>query len=442
MIVNDLFNLEPLKENGPYDLPGKDYDRPGDTPRKRPSGEHNPYPYSPEEDDDYFREIFRKKREAAAKEQGMKEAAGSAVVPGGAINPDTKNPYTYAELRAKYAEPEVDTSAAVAPAGETPEQARIRKQKAAVQSIDNPAEPSQPSQPAPGANPFGAMAGQLGAYAPPQTTNTGGTLKQTPTGQVHTSSATNPNAQTNPAPAVPQAVAPPPSLGKQSDGKDIKPGQKFDTATGQPLASGATTPASTTAADTTTTAPVVGRVGAPAGRQAVDQAVATVKTVRSDRREPVIKYGKQQFDALAQQPVAPVVAPAVEPTATQQPLPQYTTKLSPDATVSTTPPASTGGTYDKKTGQAKVGNVGQTRLTDLPPEVQRRIQQQLSPVAEALIRPVTELLQQAESKEDIQRIKQFVDQQFVKYGVVSESVFAQRNQLINYIKEHSHKMAH
>ena len=62
----------PVAENGPYDLPGKDYDRPGDVKRKQPGGEHNPYPFSPEEDDDYFREIFRKKREAA-KQQGIAE---------------------------------------------------------------------------------------------------------------------------------------------------------------------------------------------------------------------------------------------------------------------------------------------------------------------------------------------------------------------------------
>jgi hypothetical protein len=73
MIVDQLFTPKPLKEGGPYDLPGIDYPRPGDTPRKRPSGELNPYPYSPEEDDDYFREIFRKKREAAAKEQEVEE---------------------------------------------------------------------------------------------------------------------------------------------------------------------------------------------------------------------------------------------------------------------------------------------------------------------------------------------------------------------------------
>ena len=79
MIIDQLFTPKPLKEGGPYDLPGKDYDRPGDTPRKQSSGEQNPYPYSPEEDDDYFREIFRKKRETAAKDQGMAEASWNPV---------------------------------------------------------------------------------------------------------------------------------------------------------------------------------------------------------------------------------------------------------------------------------------------------------------------------------------------------------------------------
>jgi hypothetical protein len=72
MIIDQLFTPKPLEEGGPYDLPGKDYDRPGDTPRKQSSGENNPYPYSPEEDDDHFREIFRKKREAAKKAEQSK----------------------------------------------------------------------------------------------------------------------------------------------------------------------------------------------------------------------------------------------------------------------------------------------------------------------------------------------------------------------------------
>ena len=48
-----------------------------------------------------------------------------------------------------------------------------------------------------------------------------------------------------------------------------------------------------------------GKVGVPAGKQAVDQAVATVQSVRSDRRPQVIQYAKQKVDALAGQTAAP-----------------------------------------------------------------------------------------------------------------------------------------
>jgi hypothetical protein len=67
-----------VAEGRPEDLPGIDYNRPGDVKRKQSRGEHNPYPFSKEEDDDYFRDIFRKKREAAAKakEQGVSEDIG------------------------------------------------------------------------------------------------------------------------------------------------------------------------------------------------------------------------------------------------------------------------------------------------------------------------------------------------------------------------------
>ena len=64
----------------------------------------------------------------------------------------------------------------------------------------------------------------------------------------------------------------------------------------------------------TTNTATAGRVGAPAGKQAVDQAVATVKSVRGDRRPQVANYGKQQFDALAQAVAKAPVAPAA-PTA-------------------------------------------------------------------------------------------------------------------------------
>jgi hypothetical protein len=70
-IAQSLADELGIAEGRPEDLPGIDYDRPGDVKRKQPSGDddHNPYPYSKEEDDDYFREIFRKN-----KEQGMAES--------------------------------------------------------------------------------------------------------------------------------------------------------------------------------------------------------------------------------------------------------------------------------------------------------------------------------------------------------------------------------
>jgi len=69
-LVNAYLDLQMNKpavdEGGPYDLPGIDYPRPGDTPAKpRYRGQSSPGVIP--DDEDYFREIFRKKREAAKK---------------------------------------------------------------------------------------------------------------------------------------------------------------------------------------------------------------------------------------------------------------------------------------------------------------------------------------------------------------------------------------
>jgi hypothetical protein len=71
-------------------------------------------------------------------------------------------------------------------------------------------------------------------------------------------------------------------------------------------------------------------------------------------------------------------------------------------------------------------------------------------IAQALKQPVVEMLQMVETKEDVQKIKQFVDQTFTKYGAVNESAFAVRNQILEHItqvgaqrrREHSQKVAH
>ena len=111
-----------------------------------------------------------------------------------------------------------------------------------------------------------------------------------------------------------------------------------------------------------------------------------------------------------------------------------------------TAPADTVGTYDKKTGAATLGGKPMVAAKDLP----LNIQKQLSGIKEALTQPVTELLQMVETKEDVQRIKQFVDDTFVRYGAVNESAFAMRDQILEHVtqvgaqrrREHSQRVAH
>lgn len=106
MIVDDLFehNKKKLDEVDPRNFDSDvDYYAAQNAPAKRRSAPSD-YPYSQEEDDDYFREIFRKKREAAKKAEQDKESgvaeANSVTDQGGAINPDTGKAYTPDEVDA------------------------------------------------------------------------------------------------------------------------------------------------------------------------------------------------------------------------------------------------------------------------------------------------------------------------------------------------------
>lgn len=86
-------------------------------------------------------------------------------------------------------------------------------------------------------------------------------------------------------------------------------------------------------------------------------------------------------------------------------------------------------------GPMKIG--GQTLNPKNPADkkIIDKVQAQTAKVAEALKRPVAEMLSMVETKEDVAKIKQFVDQTFVKYGAVSESAFVVRNKLIEHITQ-------
>ena len=143
--------------------------------------------------------------------------------------------------------------------------AAYQRGKAAVDPDGNPQDPDgNPQQP---------------TTAP--TTNAGSAPQVTP-GTAHPATA--------PAPADASAPA-------------VDPAQATAPADASAPATPATEPVP--AAEPAKTTVTTNRVGVPAGKQAVDQAVATVQSVRSDRRPQVIQYAKQKVDALAQQAAKP-----------------------------------------------------------------------------------------------------------------------------------------
>jgi hypothetical protein len=140
------------------------------------------------------------------------------------------------------------------------------------------AQPAAQEKPAAGgAGAFGQMAANLQGEPNPAvstgTSSTGGTTSKVGSTTTHTANPNNPNAQQAPA-AEPNTFshATDQGLGKQSDGQFIQPNQKFDTATGEPLA----TPAAEPTMQTKKRAPRKSRAKAPA--QPSVQAASKVNT--------------------------------------------------------------------------------------------------------------------------------------------------------------------
>jgi hypothetical protein len=107
----------------------------------------------------------------------------------------------------------------------------------------------------------------------------------------------------------------------------------------------------------------------------------------------------------------------------------------PSTTPATPNAAGTIGTYNKKTGAATLGNKTMLAFKDLSQNLPPNIQKQLAGITEALAQPVAELLQMVETKEDVQRIKKFIDDTFVKHGAVNEPAFEVRNQILEHVTQ-------
>jgi LysM repeat protein len=196
-----------------------------------------------------------------------------------------------------------------------------------------------------------------------------------------------------------------------------------------------TTPSTTTATTSTaptTTAPATTAAGKfpgedPQGPGYVGRREAARRQAARDAevaKKPAVPNFAQQGGGYKSVNYAPNIKTGVN-------LPKPTSPAAPTAT------ASKGG-LDKKT-QDYINAINAKQPASL---AENRI-------AIALKKPVAEMLQMVETKEDVQRIKQFVDETFVRYGVVNESAFAVRNQILEHVtqvgaqrrREHSQRVA-
>ena len=249
--------------------------------------------------------------------------------------------------------------------------------QARMQSAPAPAPaPADTEEPADaGAGAFGNIAGQLAAR--PTTSSTGGTTTGVSGVVRHTASATNPN---QPKPVKPTATpAAEPSVPSSTAELPAGGGAGFRDA--NPFGSMASSLSGNKAADDlaagTATLPAGGGAGVKAAAQTKPGFLQTATDKIADKSKTQSMNSNDT---------------------------QADTKKALDARRAAGLSA-----YESKTNESRI--------------------------LQALKRPVAEMLQMVETKEDVQRIKQFVDDTFVKYGAVTESAFVIRNRLIEHVTQ-------
>jgi hypothetical protein len=444
MIIDQLFTPKLIKEGEVYDL-GREYGAPppAKKPRSQDPADHNPYPYSPEEDDDYFREIFRKKREAAAqaKDQDVNEDEQLDEVDWKALQDKMKG---YAKGAKEFTKNVKDTgnaaagminayggagkelgnqliarptsaayNAAKGGLGKAADVAKgvygdVKQGTQAVgQAVDTVGTDVGQGLQKVGrgvANVAGGTAGALGSVVGGATTGAGrAAAKGFNAGVKNVGGNAVNRLQTN----VFKPTSDPVEIKKQID---LKKQEIADLETELKT----TTPAKTGGGQTSLRYGINPVNGKPlTATELRDRAAA--------RREPTATTS---------------VAPAALPK------PTYAPGVGATPTNVTYSPAFGGNYYKQKPAKANANTFAQSGF-QAPAMAETRI-------ATALKKPVAEMLQMVETKEDVYRIKQFVDDTFVRYGAVNESAFALRNQILEHVtqagaqrrREHSQRVAH
>ena len=140
----------------------------------------------------------------------------------------------------------------------------------------------------------------------------------------------------------------------------------------------------------------------------------------------------------AAEPVAtatPAVTPAVAtPTATPVASPNFAPQNLGYKSVNYAPNIKIGASMPKPLGAPIAAAPSATKVTSggPTPDEKAKLAQR---IAQAVKEPVAEMLQMVETKEDVQRIKKFIDDTFVKHGAVNESAFVVRNKILEHVTQ-------
>ena len=341
-----------------------------------------------------WRDFFGSKSAPVAPTQAAATTGGagslsprfSARIP----NPETGQPYTNAELRAlanNKVEPTLDPIDATAKkrtggkkSGEvsmTPDAIRKRNARKSVTTAVAPAP-----------NPFGQMVNQLQNYK----TSTGGQVRGTATGLKHTASPDNPNA----VPAAADSTSNPfgQMANRLQNYTTNTGGQVQGTATGLKHAASPNEPNAMTAAAPAVTSQPVATPAATTRKKQTPKTTAATPVARPNFATQNLGYKSVNY------------APNVKTGASM-----------PKPFVASVPPAR---------AATKVTSGGPT------PDEKAKLAQR---IAQAVKEPVAEMLQMVETKEDVQRIKKFIDDTFVKHGAVNESAFVVRNKILEHVTQ-------
>jgi hypothetical protein len=162
----------------------------------------------------------------------------------------------------------------------------------------------------------------------------------------------------------------------------------------------------------------------------------------------VVRHTASATNPNQPKPVTPTAAPAAEPS-----VPSSTAELPAGGGAGIRAANPFGSMASSLSGNKAAGTAPAANKTRMASRIPKKAPvaetQQARRIVGVLKKPVSEMLQMVETKEDINRIKQFIDQTFTKYGAVNESTFAVRNIMIEHVtkvgaqrrREHARKGA-